>query len=178
MSTYSLSHVSDGNLARDLAAAAARDRASTAVLLAHIAEFDARKLFLPAAHPSMHSYCTMELHLSKDAAYKRIQAARAARQFPAIFEAVADGRLHLAAACLLAPYLTAESANELIAAATHRSKAEVERLLADPARRRSCRSGSRPSRCHISARGEQHHRTLSTVNLPWGKLMRLLNGRS
>ena len=131
MSTYSLSHVSDGNLARDLAAAAARDRASTAVLLAHIAEFDARKLFLPAAHPSMHSYCTMELHLSNDAAYKRIQAARAARQFPAIFEAVADGRLHLAAACLLAPYLTAESANELIAAATHRSKAEVERLLAD-----------------------------------------------
>jgi hypothetical protein len=79
----------------------------------------------------MYSYCVAELHLSEDAAYKRIQAARAARQFPAIFEAVADGRLHLAAVCLLAPHLTAENAGELIAAATDRSKAEVERLLAE-----------------------------------------------
>ena len=79
MRNYSLSHVSDAALARDLAAAAARDRAATANLLAHIAEFDARKLYVPAAHPSMFSYCVGELRLSEDAAYKRIQAARAAR---------------------------------------------------------------------------------------------------
>ena len=97
MSTYSLSHVPDAALARDLAAAAARDRAATANLLAHIAEFDARKLYVPAAHPSMYSYCVHELRLSEEAAFKRIHAARAARRFPALFAAVADGRLHLSA---------------------------------------------------------------------------------
>ena len=33
----------------------AKDRATTAELLAHLAEVDARKLYLPAAHPSMFS---------------------------------------------------------------------------------------------------------------------------
>ena len=131
MSKYSLSHVSDAALARDLAAAAAHDRASTANLLAHIAEFDARKLYRPAAHPSMFSYCVGELGLSEDAAYKRIQVARTARQFPAIFPAVADGRLHLTAVLMLAPHLTPQSAEALLAAAAGRSKAGLERLIAE-----------------------------------------------
>ena len=87
MSSYSLSHLSDSVLLRDLAVLIAQDRATTAALLAHLAEVDARKLYLPAAHPSMFSYCIHELRLSEDAAYKRIQAARMARQFPAIFTA-------------------------------------------------------------------------------------------
>jgi hypothetical protein len=131
MSKYSLSHVSDAALLRDLAALVTRDRATTAELLAHIAEVDARKLYRPAAHPSMFSYCVGELRLSEDVAYKRIQAARAAREFPGIFGAAADGRLHLTAVVMLAPHLTRGNAGELIAAATHRSKAGVEQLLAE-----------------------------------------------
>jgi len=131
MSKYSLSQVSDAALARDLAAAVALDRASTADLLAHVAEFDARKLYAPAAHPSMFSYCVHELKLSEEAAFKRIHAARAARRFPAIFSAVADGRLHLSAVVMLAPHLTPENRAELLTAATHRSKAEIERLMAE-----------------------------------------------
>ena len=106
------------------------DCVTTAALLAHIAEVDARRLYVPAGYPSMHAYCVEELRLSEDAAYKRIQAARAARQFPALFVAVAEGRLHLAAACLLAPHLTPGNAEELIEAATHRRKSEIEELLA------------------------------------------------
>src|SRR6266496_3419241 len=109
---------------RDLAALVAHDRATTARLLAHIAECDARRLYLPAAHPSMHAYCVHELRLSEDAAYKRIQAARVARRFPEIFEALAEGRLHLTAVGLLAPYLTPENATDLMALATQRTKAE------------------------------------------------------
>jgi hypothetical protein len=131
MSKYSLTHVSDAALARDLAAAAARDRASTAMLLAHIAEFDARKLYLPAAHPSMYSYCVHELGLCEQAAFKRIRAARKARQYPAIFTAVADGRLHLSAVILLAPYLTPENADELLEAAARQNRETIERLLAE-----------------------------------------------
>src|SRR5437867_10744908 len=97
MHAYSLTHLSDPDLSQSLKAVIANDRSSTAVVLAHIAEFDARKLYVPAAYPSMFRYCVHELHLSEDAAYKRIQAARAARRFLVIFEAVADGRLHLTA---------------------------------------------------------------------------------
>jgi hypothetical protein len=99
-------------------------------LLAHIAEVDARKLYVPAGYSSMHAYCVNELHLSEDAAYKRIQAARVARQFPVVFAALAEGRLHLAAVCMLAPHLTPENAEELIEAATHRRKLAIEELLA------------------------------------------------
>ncbi len=130
MNSYSLTHLSDQTLLRDLVAIVAQDRRTTAALLAHIAEVDARRLYAPAGYPSMFSYCVGELHLSEDAAFKRIRAARAARQFPALFDALADGRLHLAAVVLLTPHLSAESADELVAAATHKSKAEIEQLLA------------------------------------------------
>ena len=48
-----------------------------------------------------------------------------------MFAAVADGRLHLAAVCLLAPHLAPDNADELLAAAAHRTKAELEQLLAE-----------------------------------------------
>ena len=111
MRVYSLSHLGDPELRHDLLSLIAQNRGTTATLLAHLAEFDARKLYLPAAYPSMFAYCVHELHLSEDAAYKRIQAARVARRFPDIFEAVADGRLHLTGLGLLAPYLTPENAD-------------------------------------------------------------------
>ena len=130
MQSYTLDHVTDQELLRELAALVARDRNGIAVLLAHIGEVDARRLYVGAGHPSMHSYCVEELHLSEDSAYKRIRAARAAREFPALFSAVADGRLHLAAVCLLAPHLTAVNSEDLIEAATHRRRFEIEQLLA------------------------------------------------
>ncbi len=131
MPSYSLSHLPDPVLLRDLAALVSHDRVTTAALLAHLAEVDARRLYRPAAYPSMYAWCVGELKLSEDAAAKRIQAARVARRFPVIFPMLADGRLHLSAVVLLAPYLTPESADELLAAAAGRSKAELEQLLAE-----------------------------------------------
>src|SRR5258706_12373992 len=104
MQSYALSHVRDAVLLRDLASLAAHDRLTAAVFVAHIAEVDARKLFAPAGYPSMVAYCIEELHLSEDATAKRIQAARAARRFPALFTALAEGKLHLTAIKLLAPH--------------------------------------------------------------------------
>jgi hypothetical protein len=131
MRTYALGHLSDAALLRDLSSLVAQERNATAGVLAHVAEVDARKLYLPEGYPSMRAYCVERLRFSEDAAFKRIQAARAAREFPVIFEAVADGRLHLAAVCMLAPHLIRENADELIAAAMHRTKAEIEQLLAE-----------------------------------------------
>jgi len=131
LSIYNLTHLSDAALLRDLATLVEQDRLTAAALLAHIAEVDTRRLHLPRGYASMHAYCVEALHLSDDAAYKRIQAARAARRFPALFDAVADGRLHLSAVCLIAPHLAADNFDALVALATHRRKLEIERLLAE-----------------------------------------------
>jgi len=131
MKSCSLTHLADHVLLRDLAALVAQDRVTTAERLAHIAEVDARKLHLPAAHPSMFSYCVGELGLSEDAAFKRIRAARTCRQFPAVLPALADGRLNLSSVLLLIPHLTPDTADELLAAAAHRTNAQIELLLAE-----------------------------------------------
>jgi 5-methylcytosine-specific restriction endonuclease McrA len=130
MHDYALAHLSDAALLRELASLVARDRITTASLLAHIAEVDARKLYVPAGFSSMFAYCVEELRLSEDAAAKRIQAARAARRFPTLFASLAEGQLHLAAVCLLAPHLTPDNADELIQAATNRKKSEIEIWIA------------------------------------------------
>ena len=72
MKAYCYSHLADHVLLRELAAALSNERAGTATVLAHLAEVDARKLYLPAAYPSMFTYCVGELHLSEEAAFKRI----------------------------------------------------------------------------------------------------------
>jgi len=130
MQCYSLSHLTVGALERELATSDAQHRTALAVLLAHLAEFDDRRLYLPAGFPSMYLYCLHQLHWCEQAAFKRIRAARTARRFPAIFAALADGRLHLSAVVLLAPYLTTENADELLSATAHRSKSAIEQLLA------------------------------------------------
>ena len=48
-----------------------------------------------------------------------------------MFEAVADGRLHLTGVGLLASSLRKQNASELIAAASHKTREQIERLLAD-----------------------------------------------
>ncbi len=126
-----LSHLADHVLRQALIAASARNRASTAELLVHIAEFDARRLYLPAGFPSMHLYCVRELHMSEDTAFKRCQAARAARDFPSIIDAIADGRLHVSAVVMLAPHLTSRNSAELLEASSGKTKSEISLLLAE-----------------------------------------------
>jgi hypothetical protein len=130
MKSYALTHLADATLLRELASLVAQDRATTAALLAHLAEVDARKLYLPAACSSMFTYCVRELHMSEDMAFKRITVARTARRYPTIFESLADGRLNLTGVLLLTPHLRPDNADGLFAAATHKSKSEIELLLA------------------------------------------------
>jgi len=130
MREYTLTHLTDAVLLRELTGLVSRDRETTAMLLAHIAEVDARRAYVPEGYSSMFSYCVEFLRLSEDAASKRIHAARAARLVPALFDALAKGELHLSAVWLLAPHITPDNAEELIEAASHRRKSEVEAFLA------------------------------------------------
>src|SRR5262245_55191880 len=122
--------LSDTELLASVKKLAAEERQATAQLVAHLAEVDARRLYLGEGCSSLFTYCTLVLHLSEHAAYGRIEAARAARKFPAILEAVARGALHLTAVGLIAPHLTSENVHGVIAAATHKTKREVEELVA------------------------------------------------
>lgn len=131
MKRYALGHLPDAVLHRDLKKLAAQERDASADVLAHIAEVDFRKAYVPEAYDSISAYCVGELRLSEDAAAKRIQVARAGRQSPAIFAALAEGHVHLSGLVLLAPHLTPENTAELLAAATHKRKSEIERLVAE-----------------------------------------------
>src|SRR5438105_10656030 len=130
MSTYSLSHLTNRALQESLAGLVCKDRTATASMVAHIAEFDARRLYRPAACPSMYCYCIRELKFSEDAACMRIRAARLARKFPVIFPAIADGRLTLSVVALVSRHATRQNGNELLAAAMGQTLAKVREMLA------------------------------------------------
>ncbi len=130
MPRYSLTHLADDSLLVALRTLVARERLTTAELLAHLAEIDARKLFLPKAFGSMHEFCVRELRFSEDEAFKRIQVARVGREFPAIFEMLANGTLSFTVALKLAPHLTPANADELLREAASRTKEEIATLLA------------------------------------------------
>ncbi len=106
------------------------EREATAALIAHLAELDKRRLYLAEGCSSLFTYCTQILHLSEHAAYGRIEAARAARRFPVVLERLAEGSVTLTTVGLLASHLTPENHRELLDAARHRSKRQVEELVA------------------------------------------------
>jgi hypothetical protein len=124
------SQLSDPELVAAVATLASSERRTTVALVAHLAELDARRLYLGAGFPSMFVYCVQVLHLSEGGAYNRIEAARAARSFPVVLDLLDQGLLNLATLRLLAPHLTIENHEELLAAASEKSKREVEALLA------------------------------------------------
>jgi 5-methylcytosine-specific restriction endonuclease McrA len=95
-----------------------------------MAEVDARRLYAPAGYTSMHAYCGEKLGLSDDATWKRLQVAKKARQFPVLYLALKEGRVHLTGLNLLAPYLTVDNVDELVAAAGGLRKSEIEVLVA------------------------------------------------
>ena len=108
-----------------------RGCAVEADLLRHLGEVDARRLYLEEACSSMFVYCVRVLHFSEAAAYKRIRAARAARNFPELLSALRRGDLHVTAVSLLAAQITDENCGELLRVARHKTAEEIKRLLAD-----------------------------------------------
>jgi hypothetical protein len=107
------------------------ERATTATLIAHLAEVDARELFRAEGCSTMFSYCTEVLRLSEHATFLRLRAARAAQQHPEILAELSSGALNLSSIKLIEPHLTRENEAELLDVARHKSKREVERLIRD-----------------------------------------------
>lgn len=124
------SQLTDADLIAHVETLAHRERTATVDLIASLAEFDARSLYLGQGCSSLFIYCTEVLHLSEHAAYGRIAAARTVRRFPLVLELLRDGDITLTTVGLLGPHLRSENHVELLAAARHKSKREVELLVA------------------------------------------------
>ncbi len=126
-----LSALSDDELLARLSDALKESRCGEAVLVAHIGEVDARRLFAREAAPTMFRYCTDVLHLSEAQAYRRITAARLSRRFPVLLTMLENGRIHLCGIAVISKHLTEANCEEVLARATHKSKRELEELVAE-----------------------------------------------
>jgi 5-methylcytosine-specific restriction endonuclease McrA len=122
--------LSDAELIAETSRLATSEQQATSRLVSALAEFDARRLYLGQGCSSMFTYCTRVLHLAEHAAYNRIEAARAARRFPSILTLLARADIHLSAVRLLAPHLTEANHRDVLREASHKSKREVEELVA------------------------------------------------
>ena len=126
----SFSSLTDEQLLARVQTLAREERHATAALIAALGELDERRLYLGQGYSSLFAYCTQALHLSEDAAYNRIRAARVAEKWPVVLDMIADGSVSVTAVRLLSDALTDTNHLELLGAARHKSKREVEELIA------------------------------------------------
>jgi hypothetical protein len=110
-------------------AALAAEHGGKADVLGLLGEIVARGAFVPEGFDDPKDYCVRGLGMSGDKALRRLRAARTAHEFPALFPAVAEGRLGVTAINTLGPHLTNENCDELIALATGRTIEDLERAL-------------------------------------------------
>jgi hypothetical protein len=131
VSNNSLRSLTDTELLGRLTDLVRQTRRVESELIAHMGEVDARRLYLREAAASMFVYATRVLHLSEAEAYLRIAVARAAREHPVLLARLASGELHLSGAALLAPHLTVDNREGVLARAAHKSKRQIEELVAE-----------------------------------------------
>jgi hypothetical protein len=124
-----MSQVSDYQLKVELQQLNQKCHRLEAELLLYLGELDQRRLYREEACSSAFEFCTSRMGYSEDVAYKRVGAARLMRQFPGIYDLLAEGQLHLTALMLLKPHLTEANHQDWLLAACHKSKRELERLL-------------------------------------------------
>src|SRR5688500_2133570 len=126
----SLTVLTDEQLLARIKTLAHEERHASAALIAALVELDERRLYLGQGYSSLFAYCTQVLHLSEDAAYNRIRAARVAARWPIVIEMIAAGSVTVTAVRLLSDSLTDSNHLELLGAARHKSKRDVEELIA------------------------------------------------
>src|SRR6185369_3907260 len=88
---------SNEEILSSLKALVAEGNCILAKVLAYLAEVEERRIHLELACGSMFEFCVKRLGFSEDQAFRRLTAARLLRRFPAIADALAQGRLHLSA---------------------------------------------------------------------------------
>ena len=105
---------SDRELFTGVEQAVTRERENIALVIAHLAEMHRRRLFAEEAFSSLSKYCIEVLHMSEWQAYRRMDVAKLAQQFPIVLDMLADGLVHFTAVHRLGPSLTEENHREVL----------------------------------------------------------------
>jgi hypothetical protein len=106
------------------------ERRGQAILLAIIGEIDRRRLYLGLAYPHMFAFCVGRWGYARDAAYRRLHAARACLKYPEALSLVDDGSLQLSGLATLEPFLQEHGGLALLERAKGMGRREVEQLVA------------------------------------------------
>jgi len=101
-----------------------------AQLVAHLVEFDTRRLFAREGYSSLWEYCISALGFSEAEVANRIAVTRAAREFPVILELLAEGSVHLTSVRLLAPLLTPANHRAVLESARGKRALDIKRIAA------------------------------------------------
>ncbi|MEK2644273.1 HNH endonuclease [Bdellovibrio sp. BCCA] len=90
-----LSKVTNSELLVRLEKLVRTERKITHLILCHINEVEARRLYAELGFDSMFKYLTKHLGYGEDSAYRRLQAARVLKQVPTVAEKLEEGSLNL-----------------------------------------------------------------------------------
>jgi 5-methylcytosine-specific restriction endonuclease McrA len=126
----SLANRSDDALLHELHVIVSSHRRVTAELILHLGEVNARRIHVEKGFSSLFNFCVAELRFSEDEACRRIEAARLARRFPAIYPLLQTGAVSLTVLGLLKPHLTDENHRELLAGVSGSSVRQAREWLA------------------------------------------------
>jgi hypothetical protein len=160
MMIVTLADLPDETLTRRLLEIRKQERSLLVEFLGYLAELDRRKTVVAQGYPSLFSFCTDSLGLSKASAFRRTTAARLLARFPLVAEYLADGRLNLTTLVELRDVLDEAHLIEILDGAAGRTEEQVKELVATlrpkavpadllrklPDRRNDCSgSGPKPS---------------------------------
>ena len=124
------SRLSDEELIRAVKFLAERSRHNEIRLLAHLSEFDSRRLCLEQGFRSAYDYCTGQLGFDEQEAFKRIRVSRLMRGFPEVYLALSQRKVTMSALVVLSPWLQRDNVASWLKAAEGKSKRELEALVA------------------------------------------------
>jgi hypothetical protein len=125
-----VSDLSDDVLVCRLVEIRKHERSLLVELLRYLAELDRRKTVLAQGFPSLFSFCTEFLGLTKASAFRRTTAARLLARFPLVAEYLADGRLNFTTVVELRDVLDEAHPVEILDRAAGRSEEQVKEMVA------------------------------------------------
>lgn len=124
-----LQRLSSEDLDRSAEKLVRREKRNVALLIAHLAEISRRKVELERGYRNLFDYCVRRLNLSEGSVALRLQVANVSRRFPQILVALAENRVSLTVAGLLAPHLSEENVEKLLSDCAGMTKRVVEEYL-------------------------------------------------
>ncbi len=142
------------------------EKRNVALVIAHIVEISRRKAELECGYKNIFDYCTRRLKLSEGSVARRLQVANVSRRFPQLLVALAENRISLTVAGLLAAHLREDNVDKLLSDCAGMSTRSVEEYLValkpKPVFKPSIRKKPSPSR----QTGEADQKTQPTTEPP------------